>query len=163
MKKVETIVQRFVRVLAEHHTEAKRRYLSEWYRKTMDFTHENYKKLNLIDYNVAKKRKLRFYFAWRSAFQRRQHEAESKMHAVTRLARLTIASQNLALRNKLCRWRDFVELRQYQGQALDSVLHRYGLREKRDAYVRWLALVKAEQMQKRYEGVSQLVTEMTFK
>jgi hypothetical protein len=37
----------------------------------MNFTHENYKKLNLIDYNVGKKRKIRFFFAWRTAFLRK--------------------------------------------------------------------------------------------
>jgi superfamily II DNA or RNA helicase len=110
----------------------------------MNFTHENYKKLNLIDFNVANKRKLKFYYTWRAAFQKRQKEAESKMHSVSRLAKLTITSQNLALRNKLCRWRDFVELRQYQGEALDAVLGRYKRREQRDAFVIWLSGVKAE-------------------
>lgn len=57
-----------VRVLADHHTESKRRHLKLWYRNTMNFTHENYKKLNLIDFNVMKRRKIKFYFRWRNAF-----------------------------------------------------------------------------------------------
>ena len=36
----------------------------------MNFTHESYKKVNLIDYNVAKKRKIKFFYSWRSAFLR---------------------------------------------------------------------------------------------
>lgn len=67
------------------------------------------------------------------------------------------------LRNKLCRWRDFVELRQYQGSALDSVLGRFKRREQRSAFVHWLARVKSEQLQKRYESMSHLISEMTFK
>lgn len=91
----------------------------------MNFTHENYKKLNLIDHNVAKKRKIKFYFNWRALFLQRQKEAESKMHSVSRLSKVISARQNLILRNKLCRWRDFVELRSYQGEALLSVITRY--------------------------------------
>lgn len=67
------------------------------------------------------------------------------------------------LRNKLCRWRDFVELRQYQGQALDSVLGRFKRREQRGAFVMWLAKVKYEQLSKRYENMSHLISELTFK
>jgi len=77
----------------------------------MNFTHENYKKINLIDYNVAKKRKIKFFFSWRNAFLQRQKEAESKMHSVSRLSKIVSSRQDLILRNKLCRWRDFVELR----------------------------------------------------
>ena len=72
LKRVETIVHRFVRVLSDHHQEAERFYLRLWYRNSMNFTHENYKKLNLIDFNVAKRRKIRFYYAWRTAYLRRQ-------------------------------------------------------------------------------------------
>jgi hypothetical protein len=68
LKRVESIVQRFVRVLADHHTECQRKYLRGWYRNAMNFTHENYKKLNLIDYQVAKRRKIRFFFNWRTAY-----------------------------------------------------------------------------------------------
>lgn len=72
LKRVETIVHRFVRVLSDHHQEAERFYLRLWYRNSMNFTHENYKKLNLIDFNVAKRRKIRLYYAWRTAYLRRQ-------------------------------------------------------------------------------------------
>lgn len=34
----------------------------------MNFVHENYKKLNLVEYNVNKKRKLKFYYLWRQRF-----------------------------------------------------------------------------------------------
>ncbi len=91
----------------------------------MNFTHENYKKLNLIDYNVAKKRKIRFFYNWRTAYIRRRQVDESKLHAVVKISKIARGSQDLNLRNKLCRWRDFVELRQYQHEAMDAVLTRH--------------------------------------
>jgi hypothetical protein len=131
LKKVETIVHRFERVLGDHHYEAERFYLRLWYRNSMNFTHENYKKLNLIDYNVAKRRKIRFYYAWRTAYLRRQQVTQSKQHGVIKISKIVRGAQDLNIRNKLCRWRDFVELRQYQHETLDAVLTRHIRREQR--------------------------------
>lgn len=129
----------------------------------MNVTHETYKKLALIDHAVAKKRKVRFYFAWRTAFLRVQQDQEAKIHGVQRLLKLVGLRTDLQIRNKLCRWRDFVELRQYQGESLGSVLARYAKREARRAFVKWLANVKSDQMKERHETVSALVTTMGFK
>jgi superfamily II DNA or RNA helicase len=93
---------------------------------------------------VAKRRKISFFYAWRTAYIRRKQVYESKNHAVVKLSKIARNSQDLNLRNKLCRWRDFVELRQYQQEAMDAVLTRHQRREQRFAFVRWLALVKAE-------------------
>jgi len=147
-----------VRVLAEHHQLNQRRALTLWYRNAMDVTHETYKKLALIDHGVARKRKVRFYFAWRTAFLRLQQNQEAKIHGVQRLLKLVGLRTDLQLRNKLCRWRDFVELRQYQCESFGSVLTRYAKREARRAFVIWLANVKAEQVKDRHEAVSALVT-----
>jgi nuclear transport factor 2 (NTF2) superfamily protein len=88
---------------------------------------------------------------------------QSKHHAVVKISKIVRGAQDLTIRNKLCRWRDFVELRQYQHEALDAVLTRHNRREKRHAYVKWLATVKGEQMSVRYENLSTLVTEMSYK
>ena len=129
----------------------------------MNFTHENYKKLNLIDFNVAKRRKIRFYYAWRTAYLRKQQITQSKSHAVIKISKFVRGAQDLNIRNKLCRWRDFVELRQTQSEALFSVLSRHNRREQRHAFVKWLAAVKGEQLATRYETLSTLVTELSFK
>jgi hypothetical protein len=62
---METKMKKFVRVMTQYGQDEKRHYLRLWYRRAMNFTHENYKKLNLVEYNVNKKRKLKFYFKWR--------------------------------------------------------------------------------------------------
>ena len=62
---METKMKKFARIMGQYGVEQKRKYLRQWYRKAMNFTHENYKKINLIEYNVNKKRKIKFYYKWR--------------------------------------------------------------------------------------------------
>lgn len=65
---MESKMLRFTRVMTNYGIERKRKLLRLWYRKAMNFTHENYKKLNLIVFNVNKKRKLIYYYKWRSKY-----------------------------------------------------------------------------------------------
>ena len=65
---METKLYKFTRVIGNYGQDRKRHYLRCWYRRAMNFTHENYKKLNLIEFNVSKKRKLKFFYKWRQAF-----------------------------------------------------------------------------------------------
>ena len=51
----------------------------------MNFTHENYKKLNLIEYNVNKKRKIKFYYKWRQAFLENKKDYDCKVDGVKML------------------------------------------------------------------------------
>jgi hypothetical protein len=97
----------------------------------MNFTHENYKKLNLIDFNVAKRRKIRFYYAWRTAYLRKQQVSQSKVHSIVKISKIVRGRQDLNMRSKMCKWRDFVELRQYQAEAMWAVLARHNQREQR--------------------------------
>ena len=69
----------FGRVLLNYATERKRHFLRVWYRKSMNVVHENYKKINLIDYNVKKDRTIRFFYSWRTAYLKRQKDYESKV------------------------------------------------------------------------------------
>jgi len=62
---METKLYKFARVIGLYGENRKRHYLRTWYRKSMNFIHENYKKLNLIEFNVDKKRKTKFYYKWR--------------------------------------------------------------------------------------------------
>lgn len=65
---METKMNRFGRIIWNYSMDRKRHYLRTWYRKSMNVVHENYKKLNLIDFNVDKKRKIKFFYKWRQAF-----------------------------------------------------------------------------------------------
>lgn len=58
----------FTRVISTYGIERKRYYLRLWYRNSMNFLHEHYKKLNLIEFNVGKKRKIKFFYKWRQAY-----------------------------------------------------------------------------------------------
>ena len=62
---METKMYKFTRIMTNYGTDRKRHYLRLWYRKSMNFVHENYKKLNLVEFNVNKKRKIKFYYKWR--------------------------------------------------------------------------------------------------
>ena len=83
-----------------------------WYRRAMNFVHEQYKKLNLVEFNVAKKRKTKFYFRWREAFLRNRKAFEGNCDGLKLMRALLSGKQDLALRRALCQWRDLVELRQ---------------------------------------------------
>lgn len=65
---MESKMQRFARVIYGYGEHRRRHYLRLWYRKAMNAVHENYKKLNLVQYNVDKKRRITFYYKWRQAF-----------------------------------------------------------------------------------------------
>jgi hypothetical protein len=88
----------------------------------MNFVHENYKKLNLVSANVSKQRKIKFYYKWRQAFLSRKRAYESKVDSLNILRKVLQGSQDLRLRRYLCKWRDFVELRQYQSDFMYSVM-----------------------------------------
>ena len=74
----------------------------------MNFIHEHYKKINLIEFNVSKKRKIKFFFKWREAFLRRRRFFDSKIDAVKILKTMLGGKKDLSIRRYLCRWRDFV-------------------------------------------------------
>lgn len=79
---MESKMERFAKVMFNYGKDRKRHFLRQWYRKSMNVIHENYKKLNLIDYNLAKKRKIKFFSLWRQAFLRKQTNFEAKIDAV---------------------------------------------------------------------------------
>ena len=113
IQRLETKMQRLARVVLGYWVERKRRYLRMWYRKGMDWEHENYKKLNLVDFNVNKKRKIRFFYKWRQAFLVKKRHFESKVDGMKVLQRWVDSRTDLLTRRYICKWRDFVELRQY--------------------------------------------------
>ena len=59
---------KFTRIMGNYGNDRKRHCLRLWYRNAMNFIHENYKKLNLVEYNVSKKRKIKFFYKWRQSF-----------------------------------------------------------------------------------------------
>jgi chromosome segregation ATPase len=68
IQKMERKMLKFTKVMSTYYTDRKTHYLRKWYRQSMNFVHENYKKLNLVEFQVNKKRKIQFFFKWRQAF-----------------------------------------------------------------------------------------------
>lgn len=77
----------------------------------MNFIHEHYKKINLIEFNVGKKRKIKFFYKWRQAFLSRRKEFDGKLNGLKILKILLGDKKDLSLRKYLCKWRDFMLLR----------------------------------------------------
>ncbi|CDW85127.1 UNKNOWN [Stylonychia lemnae] len=158
-----TKLQRFARVVYNFGKERKRTYLRNWYRRAMNVVHENYKKMNLIQFNVNKKRKIVFYYNWRQAFLHQKRCSDSKIESLKIFRKVLQSKQDLQLRTYLCKWRDFIELRQYQQDFMFSVMHRKRQRNVRQGFVRWLAITKKAQLEERYDKMSNLVTSLWFK
>lgn len=74
----------------------------------MNFVHENYKKINLIEFNVNKKRKLKFFYKWRHAYLKRRKHFDSKVDGLNILKSMLCGKKDLSVRRYLCKWRDFV-------------------------------------------------------
>lgn len=66
-------------------------------------------------------------------------------------------------RNAMCKWRDHVELCQARESFLTSVVNKKYDRSTRKAFVYWLCFVKRENLLKRYETLSDIVTTTWFK
>mmetsp|Transcript_39163 Transcript_39163/g.37523 ORF Transcript_39163/g.37523 Transcript_39163/m.37523 type:complete len:81 (+) Transcript_39163:1022-1264(+) len=80
----------------------------------MNFIHENYKKINLIEFNVVKKQRMRYFFKWRQAFLNRRKIMDGKADGLQTLKILMTGRKDLSVRKCLCKWRDFVQLRDLQ-------------------------------------------------
>jgi hypothetical protein len=76
---METKLQRFAKVMFNYGVDRKRFYLRKWYLNSMNYIHESYKKLNLVSYGVAKKRKIKFFYKWRQAFLQNKKDYDSKI------------------------------------------------------------------------------------
>jgi hypothetical protein len=74
-------VQRFARIFCRYSDEMKRHYVRLWYRKAMNYQHENYKQLGLVDFNVNKKTKNLAFLRWRQAFLKKRAMFEHKLQA----------------------------------------------------------------------------------
>lgn len=160
---MESKLYTFTRVVSNQVADAKRHYLRLWFRHAMNFTHENYKKLNLVEYNVDKKRKIKFYFKWRQAFLNLKKSYECKTDSIKMLRCLVSNKQDQKARKSLCKWKDFVELRQYQQDFTCSIMTRKKLRDQRTGFVTWLAVTKKAGLEERHDKMSELVTNLWFK
>ena len=74
----------------------------------MNFMHELYKKINLIEFNVNKKKKLKFYFKWRQAYLNKRKHYDKKIDGLNIMKILVDGKKDLNLRRYLSKWRDFV-------------------------------------------------------
>ena len=89
---METKMLNFTRVLTNYGTDRKRQFLRLWYRKAMNYVHENYKKLNLVEFNVNKKRKIKFYYKWKDAFLYNRKCFDSKVDSL-KILRILMGSK----------------------------------------------------------------------
>jgi len=79
---METKMRKFTRTLSNYGTERKRFFLRLWYRNAMNFIHENYKKLNLVEFNADKKKKMIFFYKWRQAFLKNRKNFDNKTESI---------------------------------------------------------------------------------
>jgi len=163
MGSYQTTLTKFGRILYNYGKDRKRHYLRLWYRNSLNFLHENYKKLNLVEFNVNRRRKMIHYYKWRSAFLQNRKSYESKSDSVRMLKSLVDRKSSYNLRHYLCRWRDFVELRQFQQDILFHMMGRTSKRRQRNAFVRWLGFSKKQALEEKYEEMSEAVTTLWFK
>ena len=129
----------------------------------MDFVHENYKKLNLVEFNVDKKRKMIFYYKWRTAFLHSRKNKECKADATKILQNWARGVDHYDLRKCLCQWKDFVRQRNMQEDAVVKVFGRRIVRDTKEAFVKWLAETQKTDFDKRYQGMSDIITTLWFK
>ena len=154
---------KFTRIMSNYGQDRQRHYLRLWYRKAMNFVHETYKKLNLVEYNVNKKRRMLYYYKWRQAFLTNRKNYDSKVDSLKVLRNMLESKKDLQLRRYLCKWRDFIELRQAQHDFMKTVMTRKRLRLQRQGFIMWLGFVKKLGLDERYEAMSELVTSLWFK
>ena len=61
----------------------------------MNFVHETYKKLNLVEYNVNKKRRMLYYYKWRQAFLTNRKNYDSKVDSLKVLRNMLESKKDL--------------------------------------------------------------------
>lgn len=158
MQDLEKRIHKFVKVMRDYTTERKRTYLRKWYRHAMNFVHENYKNQNLIRFNVNKKIKTQFFYQWRKAYLQRERSHGLKMDGLSVLRRFTESKEARTLRRYICHWRDVCLRRENQQDYMFTLLQRKKKMSVRRAFVMWLAHSKKQNLEERYDNMSQLIT-----
>lgn len=121
MANLQSKLSRLHRILCNYSEDRSRFFLRLWYRKAFNVIHENYKRNSLIDANVDHMRRQKFFYLWRTLYNKRKRVFGNKVASVKVISRLTSGQQDTKLRHYLCRWRDFVERRQAQDEFLLSI------------------------------------------
>jgi len=76
---------------------------------------------------------------------------------------MTGAQTDGALRNYLCKWRDFVELKQTQTDFMYSITSRRRQRLLRKGFVRWMTFASQEDKAEKFEHLSNIITDTWYK
>lgn len=108
IQNMEKVLFKFARNIGTYGVDRKRFYLRLWYRNSMDFMHELYKKNNLIEFNIRKKNKLKWYYKWRQAFLNKKKHYDKKVDGLKVMRILIEGKKDLNIRKYLSKWRDFV-------------------------------------------------------
>ncbi len=135
-------MRKFAKIMVQYGEYRRRHHLRLWYRNSMNFVHEHYKKLNLVEFNANKKRKMIFYYKWRQAFLQNRKTYDLKTDGMKQVLALFSKKENFHCRREMCKWRDFMELRHCQGDVMWQVCSRHKQRSCRNAFIKWLAATR---------------------
>ena len=158
MANLERRLGKLNRVLSNYYTDRKRHFLRLWYRKALDCVHETSKRNQLVENNVKFKREQRFFFLWRQAFLGRRKFTSGRVEASRMLFKIINNKTNFKLKHFLCKWRDYVEMKQSQSNFLYAVTERKYERTTRRSFVLWLSFCKRDKLLEKYECLSDIVT-----
>lgn len=117
----------------------------------------------MLEKNVKLKREQKFYFIWRKEFLKNNMNRFGKSEAGRILRQILTKRQAHQARNAISKWQDYVQLCQARESSVYSIVTKKYERSLRRAYVLWLSFVKRENLNKRYETLSEIVTTTWFK
>lgn len=118
---MEGSLRRLARILGNYGTDRKRQYLRDWYRRALNAVQEICNRNNLLDSKTKFKREQNFFYLWRQAFLNSRKSSHGRSEGSRVLLSLVSRLEHKLARNFLCRWRDFVELRQSQENFMYAV------------------------------------------
>ena len=117
----------------------------------------------MIRFNVNKKVKTQFFYRWRKAYLQRERNHGLKMDGLNVLRRFTETREARTLRRFICVWRDRCLQNETCQDFIFTVMQKKRKNNTRQAFIMWLAHCKRQQLEEKYEHMSELVTNMWFK
>ena len=85
------------------------------------------------------------------------------MDGLNVLRRFTENKEARTMRRYICHWRDLCLKRENQQEYIFMIMQRKKKHSTRQAFITWLAYSKRQNLEERYEKMSDLVTKMWFK
>ena len=85
------------------------------------------------------------------------------MDGLNVLRRMTETKEARVMRRFICQWRDVCLKTENQQDFLFTIMQRKKKRQMRQGFILWLAYSKRQNLEERYEKMSELITKMWFK